>query len=195
MLVAVGFILPYIFMSEGYFILYGDFNVQQIPFYQKCHELIRNGNVYWDFGTDLGANFIGSYSFYLLGSPFFWIMCLFPATWAPYLMAPMYMVKYMVAALFAYAYLQRFVKNKNYAVIGALLYSFSGFQIYNTFFNQFHDVVAFFPLLLIGMEEFVQNDRKGLFAIAVMINALINYFMFAGQVVFCILYFFFRMYV
>ena len=186
-------IFEWIKTGSPVFLYYGDYNAQQICFYENCVRMVRNGDFGWDWVTDLGSNFIGSYSYYMLGSPFFWIMCIFPSTWAPYLMAPMYMVKYMVAALIAYAYLQRFVRNKNYAVVGALLYAFSGFQIYNTFFNQFHDVVAFFPLLLIGMEEFVQNDRKGLFAIAVMVNALINYFMFAGQVVFCVLYFLFRM--
>ncbi len=155
--------------------------------------MVHSGDFGWDWVTDMGSNFVGSYSYYMLGSPFFWLMCLFPSAWTPYLMAPMYMVKYMVAAVIAYAYLQRFVKNKNYAVIGAMLYSFSGFQIYNTFFNQFHDVVAFFPLLLIGIEELVVNNRKGLFAVAVLINAMINYFMFAGQVVFCVIYFLVRL--
>jgi len=185
-------IVEWIKTGSAVFLYYGDYNAQQICFYENCVRMVRSGDFGWDWVTDLGSNFIGSYSYYMLGSPFFWIMCIFPSTWAPYLMAPMYMIKYMVAGVVSYAYLQRFVKNKNYAVIGALLYTFSGFQIYNTFFNQFHDVVAFFPLLLIGMEEYVQNDRKGIFAIAVMINALINYFMFAGQVVFCVLYFFFR---
>ncbi len=180
--------------GSAVFLYYGDYNSQQISFYEHCVAMVHSGDFGWDWVTDMGSNFVGSYSYYMLGSPFFWIMCLFPSTWAPYLMAPMYMIKYMVAAVLAYAYLQRFVKNKNYAVIGALLYSFSGFQIYNTFFNQFHDVVAFFPLLLIGMEEYVQNDRRGLFAIAVTINALINYFMFAGQVVFCVIYFFARIF-
>ncbi len=76
--------------------------------------------------------------------------------------------------------------------MGALLYAFCGFQIYNTFFNQFHECVALFPLLLIGMEELVQNNRRGLFAVAVALNAMCNYFMFAGQVAFCIIYFLFR---
>ncbi|MBO5869198.1 MAG: YfhO family protein [Clostridia bacterium] len=185
-------IVEWVKTGHPIFLYYGDYNAQQICFYENCVRMVRAGDFGWDWVTDMGSNFIGSYSYYMLGSPFFWIMCFFPSTWAPYLMAPMYMIKYMVAAIIGYAYLQRFVKNKDYAVIGALLYSFSGFQIYNTFFNQFHDVVAFFPLLLIGMEEYVQNDRKGLFAIAVMLNAIINYFMFAGQVVFCILYFLFR---
>lgn len=179
--------------GSAVFLYYGDYNAQQICFYRHCVEMVHSGNFGWDWTTDLGANFVGSYSYYMLGSPFFWLICAFPSSWTPYLMAPMYMIKYMVAGITAYAYLQRFVKNKDYAVIGALLYSFSGFQIYNTFFNQFHDVVAFFPLLLIGMEELVQNDRRGLFAVAVTINAMINYFMFAGQVVFCMVYFLFRL--
>lgn len=186
-------IVEWVKTGSPVFLYYGDYNAQQICFYENCIRMVQNGDFGWDWVTDMGSNFIGSYSYYMLGSPFFWMMCIFPSTWAPYLMAPMYMVKYMVAAVIAYAYLQRFVKNKDYAVIGAMLYAFSGFQIYNTFFNQFHDVVAFFPLLLIGMEEYIQNDRKGLFAIAVTLNALINYFMFAGQVVFCVIYFLFRM--
>ncbi len=188
--ITIPFILyEYIQTGSAVFLYYGDYNAQQIPFYEHCIRMVQEGSFGWDWVTDMGSNFIGSYSYYMLGSPFFWMMCIFPAAWAPYLMAPMYMVKYIVASLLAYAYLQRFVKNKNYAVIGAILYAFSGFQIYNTFFNQFHDVVALFPLLLIGMEEYVQNNRKGLFVIAVCLNAMVNYFMFAGQVVFCIIYF------
>ncbi len=188
--ITIPFILyEYVQTGSAVFLYYGDYNAQQIPFYEHCIRMVQEGSFGWDWVTDMGSNFIGSYSYYMLGSPFFWMMCIFPASWAPYLMAPMYMVKYIVAALLAYAYLQRFVRNKNYAVIGALLYSFSGFQIYNTFFNQFHDVVALFPLLLIGMEELVQNDRKGIFAIAVCLNAMVNYFMFVGQVVFCVIYF------
>ncbi len=176
------------------FLFFGDYNAQQIPFYEHCVEMVRSGSLRWDWLTDLGANFTGTYSYYLLGSPFFWLMCLFPSTWAPYLMAPIYILKYGCASLVAYTYLKRFVKKQDYAVLGGLLYAFCGFQIYNTFFNQFHEVVVLFPLLLIGMEELVQNDRRGIFAVAVAVNAMCNYFMFAGQVVFCIIYFLIRIF-
>ena len=63
--------LPFLIYDKGYFIYYGDFNVQQIPFYQMAHDSVRSGNIFWSWTTDLGANFVGSYSFYLLGSPFF----------------------------------------------------------------------------------------------------------------------------
>ncbi len=190
-------IVPFIFMEyfrtgSLVFLYYGDYNVQQVPFYRHAVGMVHGGNFGWDWYTDLGSNFIGSYSYYMLGSPFFWLMCLFPASWAPFLMGPMYIVKFVAAAVISFAYLKRFVKNKNFAVIGALLYSFCGFQIYNVFFNQFQEVVALFPLLLIGLEELVQNNRKGVFAVAVALNSMCNYFMFAGQVVFLVLYFFAR---
>ena len=65
MAVAACFFVPYMILSEGYFTFFGDFNVQQIPFYQMCHEAIREGNISWNWNTDLGANFVGSYAFYL----------------------------------------------------------------------------------------------------------------------------------
>lgn len=193
-LIIFPFMFRELFLYSGKFIFmyYGDYNVQQIPFYRHCVEMVHSGNFGWDWNTDLGSNFVGSYSYYMLGSPFFWILCLFPSAWTPYLMGPMYVIKYIVAAVIAYAYLKRFVRNKEYAVIGALMYAFCGFQVYNVFFNQFQEVVALFPLLLIGMEELVQNNRRGVFAVAVALNAMCNYFMFYGQVVFCLLYFFVR---
>ena len=89
LITAAALFVPHMIMSEGYFIFYGDFNVQQIPFYQQCHKAIREGNIFWSWTTDLGANFIGSYSFYLLGSPFFWLTIPFPNWMVPYLMGPL----------------------------------------------------------------------------------------------------------
>ena len=102
-------IVEWIKTGAPVFLYYGDYNVQQIPFYEHCVRMVHEGNFGWDWLTDLGSNFIGSYSYYLLGSPFFWLMCLFPASWAPYLMAPIYMLKFATAAVIAYAYLKRFV--------------------------------------------------------------------------------------
>ena len=42
------------------------------------------------------------------------------------------------------------------------MYAFSGYSIYNIFFNHFHEVIAFFPLLLIAMEEYFVDGRRGL---------------------------------
>ena len=190
--VAAALFIPFIIYGRGYFIYYGDFNVQQIPFYQLAHDCVRSGDIFWNWNTDLGANFIGSYSFYLLGSPFFWLTLPFPSAAVPYLMGPLLILKFACSGLTAYLYLQRFVKPEN-AVIGSLLYAFSGFSIYNVFFNHFHEAIVYFPLMLLGMELYMKENRRGLFALTVFLSALSNYYFFVGQVFFLLIYWLIRM--
>ena len=192
---AIGIVvfLPFVIQDGGYFTYYGDFNVQQIPFYQLAHRAVRSGDVWWNWYTDLGANFLGSYSFYLLFSPFFWITLIFPNSWLPFLMAPLLVLKTATASFTAYFYLERFVRDKNYAVIGALLYAFSGWMDYNIFFNHFHEVAVFFPLLLLGVEKLVTENKRGFFAVTVLVNAVVNYWFFVGETVFVVIYVLVRM--
>lgn len=184
--------IPSLIQNKGIFMYYGDFNSQQIMFYKHAHQMVRSGNMGWDWGTDLGSGFVSTYSFYLLGSPFFWLTTLFPEGSTMYLMPWLLCLKTATAAVCAYAYLRRFVNDKNCAVIGSLLYAFSGFQTYNVFFNHFHDATAFFPLLLLAFELTVQENKKGPFALAVALTAVINYYFFVAAVVFTLIYFFLR---
>lgn len=191
--VAFTIFIPFIIVDNGYFLFYGDFNVQQVPFYQMCHDAIRSGNVRWSWTTDLGANFVGSYTFYLLGSPFFWLTLPFPSSAVPYLMGPLLMLKFACAAAAAFLYLRRYVRDLNFAMIGGFLYAFSGFSVYNVFFNHFHEAIIVFPLLLAALDEFMFTRRRGLFALAVFASCFMNYYFFVGQVVFCLIYWVVRM--
>ena len=186
--IACGFFIPAMVVDGGYFLFYGDFNVQQVPFYQLCHEAVKSGNVLWNQYTDLGVNFIGSYTFYLLGSPFFLFTLLFPNSFVPYLMGPMLILKFALSALTAYFYINRFVKHSESAVLGGLLYAFSGFSVYNIFFNHFHEAIIIFPLLLLAVEMHIVDKRRGILALAVFLAAIMNYFFFYGMVVFVVIY-------
>ena len=186
--------VPYMLMSEGYFTFYGDFNVQQIPFYQQCHKAIKEGNIFWSWTTDLGANFIGSYSFYLLGSPFFWLTIPFPNWFVPYLIGPLLILKFGCAAFTSYFYIRRFTRTPQAARLGGLLYAFSGFSVYNVFFNHFHEAIIVFPLLLLAFEQLITENRRFVFALAVALCAVVNYFFFFGMVVFTVIYFFVRLF-
>ena len=186
-------LLPFVIIDGGYFVYYGDYNAQQIPFYKVCIEAVQSGNFGWNWQTDLGANFIGSYSFYTLGSPFFWFAALFPVSISQYLMAPLMALKLGLSSLFAFMYIRRFVSKPQTALIGGILYAFSGYSLYNIFFNHFHEAIVFFPLLLIGLEEAVVNKRRGLFALTVALNAFVNYFFFIGECVFLVIYFIIRL--
>ena len=189
MFLAVLAFLPHVIVSGGALTLIDDFDTQQIPFTAHVGEMIRNYTGQWDWSLDLGSSMITGYSFYNLGSPFFWLSVLFPKTAVPYLMAPLFVLKYMIAAMTAFAYLRMLLKDERWAVFGAVLYAFSGFQSYNLMFFHFHDVVALFPLLLIGLEKLMDDGRNGPFALAVAINCLCNYFFFISEVVFLIIYY------
>ena len=180
--------IPYMIYDGGYFLYYGDFNVQEVPFYQMVHDAILEGNTSWSYTTDLGSGLVGSYSFYLLGSPFFWITMLFPSHIVPYLMGPLFILKFVCASLAAYVFLRRHVRNKDFAVIGSLLYAFCGFSIYNIFFFHFHEAIIVFPLLLAALDSFMIDNRRGVMAIAVFGACIVNYYFFVGQVLFVIIY-------
>ena len=189
LLIAFFAIVPYIIDGNGLFTLCGDFNVQQIPFGIYVNKMIKTGNVIYDWCNQLGNSFLESFSFYNLGSVFYWITLLFDADFYPYLIGPILILKFGIAGLTSFAYIQTFCKNKKYALLGSVLYSFSGFQITNIMFNHFHDVVALFPLLLLTLDNLVINNKKSRFCIVLALLAITNYFFFVGQCVFLLLYF------
>ncbi len=192
LLISAVFIVPSMIMDGGVFMYGGDYNMQVIPFYQTMVDAIQSGNTGWSQYTDLGSSFIGSYSYYGLGSPFFWLMVPFPSEWVPYLMGPITILKFGCSSLAAYIYLRRYVRDKRNAVIGAMLYAFSGFAIYNLVFH-FLDVLVFFPLLLTAMDSFIFEKKRGTFAFMVALCCLVNYYFFVAEVVFCVIYWVVRM--
>ena len=199
-LTAAIFFLPFYILDGGFFHYAGDFNSQQISFYRYMNGFVKGAGYpdsafagaprnTFSWATDLGSGAMNAYSFYLYGSPFFWLSVLLPQSWLPYMMVPLLVLKFGVAGGGAYLYLRRYVKNANYAVLGACLYALSGFAVYNVFFNHFVDVVALFPYLLWALDEAIYEDRHGLFAFWVAVNLLNNYFFFVGQVIFLCIYF------
>ena len=199
-LTAAIFFLPFYLLDGGFFHYAGDFNSQQISFYRYMNGFVKGAGYpdsafagaprnTFSWATDLGSGVMNAYSFYLYGSPFFWLSVLLPQSWLPYMMVPLLVLKFGVAGGGAYLYLRRYVKNANYAVLGACLYALSGFAVYNVFFNHFVDVVALFPYLLWSLDEALYNDRRSWFAFWVAVNLVNNYFFFIGQVVFLAIYF------
>lgn len=185
-------IVPSMILDKGVYVYYGDYNIQIIPFYQIMHEAIRSGNFGWNWYTDLGTSLVGGYGYYSLGSPFFWVMLPFPTESIPYLLGPLTILKFGLSSLTAYIYLKRYVKDKNNAVIGGMLYAFSGFAIYNLVYH-FLDILVFFPLLLAAFDSFIIDKKRGRFAIMVAVSAIVNYYFFVAEVIFCVIYWVVRM--
>ncbi len=192
MLISAIFIIPSIIMGKGMYLYYGDYNMQVIPFYQLMSDAVKSGDINWSWYTDLGSSFVGAYTFYNLGSPFFWLMVPFPSDWIPYLLGPLTIIKFGLCSLTAYSFLRRYTKDKNNAVIGAMLYAFSGFSLYSMVFH-FIDSMVFFPLLLTALDDFIYDHKRGRFAAMAAVCAIVNYYFFVAEVVFCLVYWIVRM--
>jgi hypothetical protein len=73
-------LLLFIIQGDGFFIVRDDFNEQQIPFTIGLHQsILDSGLSGFSWCVDLGTSTLQAFSFYELGSPFFWLSMLFPA--------------------------------------------------------------------------------------------------------------------
>ena len=181
-------IIPYMIIGKGIFTLWADYNIEQIPYAQMMNYSIKEGSIFWTWYNELGSNFIGTFSYYNLFSPFSMIGYLFPFRWYPYLGGILTILKFAVSGLTSYLFLKRYVKNKNYAIFGSILYSFSGYQLNNMIFH-FYDSVALFPLLLHALDNYMYDNKKNIIPLVVCILSFTDWFMFIGQGVFTFIYF------
>ncbi len=185
--------LPYAAQNGFIFYFYGDFEAQQIPFLVYLRRVLGGMTIpQYDFNAGLGMDFLDAYSFYNLFSPFTLITLLIPEKAVIYAVPFLMALKLGVCSLNGYLYTSRFCKDPCYALIAAMLYTFSGYQMTNFVFH-YMDGIAFFPLLLYALEAAVTEKRRGLFGIAVALCALTNYYLFVIEAIFVILYFLVRL--
>ena len=184
-------VLPY----SGRFVTRGDLIEQQLPFLAETRRLLRDGLGGYSFATFLGAPAAGSYAFYTLGSPFVWPLALLPQGLLAYGVSVMAVLKHAVCALTAFCYLRRMVSDRRLALLGSALYAFSSFTVVNTQFYHFTEVIAFFPLILLGLEDAMSSaPRPGLLALACGLNTLTNYYFMLSSALLAALYFLARLF-
>ena len=182
-------ILPY----GGRFVTRGDYIEQQLPFILESRRLLRAGLDAFSFNTFLGAPGVGSYAFYTLGSPFVWPLALLPKAAIPFGISVMAVLKHAAAALTSFLYFRKMTKDERLALLGSVLYAFSSFTIVNTQFYHFTEVIAFFPLILYGLEIAMSDrPRPGLLALFCGLNALTNYYFMFSSALLAAMYFAFR---
>lgn len=188
-------LLPCLIGSHGQLMHFGDYLLQYIPFLRETRRMLLSGSYAWSWNTFLGDSFYGAYSYYTVANPFAYLALLFPDSLLLYGTLAAQLVKFVLSGVFSFLYLKRFVRDDNTATIGALLYTFSGFTIINTNYYFFLEVIAVFPLLLLGIELVGEHrDRRSglILALAVFVNAIVNYYFLISSFFLCAIYILFR---
>lgn len=131
----------------------------------------------WNSG--LGLDTIGQYSYYLLGDPFAYISLLFPVKYIKYVYNFLVILRIYCVGLSFIAYCKYHHKNKISTLIGAIVYTFSGYVIYTTVRHPyFTNAVILFPFMLLGIDRILKEDKYKFFIIVTAISGISNYYFF-----------------
>ncbi|MBM3909284.1 MAG: YfhO family protein [Firmicutes bacterium] len=177
--------------------LSGDYVLQQIPFYLNGYDdwthFFRTGEfVLWDDSTYLGANHIGSNSFYYYLNPFFMPILLFPRGLVPQGLALLMIGKMVGASLTFRLFLKYFQVKENHARIFAMAYGFSGWMAYYLWFNHFMEVAVVFPLVLLGVEKLLKEKNLRFLVLSLFLMGITNYFFLVSTSFTAVFYAIFR---
>jgi uncharacterized membrane protein YfhO len=177
--------------------LSGDYVLQQIPFYLNgyddwWHFFTTGEFVLWDDSTYLGANHIGSNSFYYYLNPFFMPILIFPRFLVPQGLAVLMIGKMVGASLTFRLLLKHFRVKENHARIFAMAYGFSGWMAYYLWFNHFMEVAVVFPLVLLGIEKLLKDKNFRFLALSLFLMGITNYFFLVSTSFTAVFYAIFR---
>ena len=182
-------ILPTLLTHKGQFYYYGDFIGQQIPFAIQLQQHLKNGGGLWNWYVELGVDIHNSFNFYILFSPFFWILLLFPAKLIPFLIGPIYCIKVGCMGITSYLCFKDLLKNEKYSLMGGVLYALCGWQVVSMFANHFAEPMIIFPLLLLTFNKAYEEKNITPFIVTTAAALIINYFFFMCEALALILYF------
>ena len=179
--ISIGFYL--IMLAEnGFSLAYGgDYTGQYIPMgyhiWDYYHDWIKTGNfTLFDPVIYLGVNSIGSNAYYGLFSPFNLIIVLLPRSFVPQSLAICSIIKISCAGLFFSIYMkQAFNVKDNVARICGIAYGFAGWGAFYLWYNNYQDILVFFPIVLLGIEKVLKDNKPWILCTGVFFLAICNY--------------------
>ena len=199
-LMAIGIGFYIVMLAEnGFSLAYGgDYMAQYIPMgyhiWDYYHDWMSTGHfALFDQTIYLGVNSFGSNAYYGLFSPFNIIIVLFPRVIVPQMMAVTSIIKLACAGLFFSIYMNRSFKVKeNVARICGIAYAFAGWGAFYLWYNNYQDILVFFPLVLLGIEKVLQENKPWTLCVGVFFLAICNYVLMVPYIICAFIYAMFR---
>lgn len=181
-------------------ILHVDMYHQYCPFFMEFKEkLSEGGSMLYTWNLGLGSDFLAHYAYYL-ASPLNWLIVFFPKMYVIEFMTLTIWVKIGLSGMFFFWFLnERFSLKKQGegykpdtaipALVFATAYAFSGFVAAYYWDVMWMDCVALAPLVVMGLERLVKQNKPALYYISLSIAILANFYMGYILCIFLVLYF------
>ena len=162
----------------GNTVLRMDLYHQYGPLYAELYDRIVNGySLTYSWTSGLGGAFLGNLFNYCC-SPFALVILLVGHRNMPEAIALMILLKAVLAsATFTY-YANKSTRSVSRISIGfGLLYAFSGYFIAYSWNIMWLDAMAMFPLVILGIERIIRENRPSLYIFAMTYTMITNYYM------------------
>lgn len=143
----------------------------------------------FSFPIGLGQDMIGQYAYYVIGDPFVYLTMLFPMDKMEFAYNFIIYLKFYAIGL-SFLYYTNYQKmDKTNSVIGALLYTFCGFSLYAGVRHlSFLNPVILFPLLLVGVEKLIKENKMSFLICIASISIVVNYYFFVTISILAVIY-------
>lgn len=164
---------------------------QYAPFHMELYDKITNGGSFtysWDIG--LGVNFSALYSYYL-ASPVNWFIGLISKNHIIEIMNVFIIIKTALCSLtFTYYIRKHFDTKKTSVAALGIFYALSSYFAAFSWNLMWLDCLVLLPLILLGLERLVKENKCYLYCITLGIAILSNYYIAIMICIYCVLYFF-----
>lgn len=160
----------FIFLKKIY--LFKDFgsdsiNITYPSYYALANGLEKEGIPTWLFSQGMGQNIFPAG----LSDPFSLFIILTGKKFVYYTLFYAELLKILFAGLFFYLFLKKISLTDYTSLVGAILYSFSGFVILGGQWSVFSTQAVYIALLLYSFEKFYQDDNWTLLPISIFLIA------------------------
>lgn len=182
------FVLPVIMMMALYYTrgifpwgnecyLRSDMYHQYAPFFSELWHKIRNGeSLTYSWNIGMGTNFTSLFAYYL-ASPSNWFVALFPQKYTIEIMNAFIILKIAGSSLSLTYYLTKHNNNKHViAAIFGMFYGMSGFIAAYSWNIMWLDCVILIPLIMLGLERLVNENRCIFYCITLGLCIFTNYY-------------------
>lgn len=175
----------------------GDYAQQAYAFYYNAYDdwwtFFKTGKFpLYDANSFLGADNIQSNTYYGLFTPFLVILLMFPRSFLPNAMTIMTFARLICGALLFRLYLKKMGAKESTARIFSIAYAFMGWSTFYLWFSTFMEVVAFLPLILLGIEYVIKDRKIWVVALGFFFIGVGNYFFLLTFGIFGVIYALFR---
>ena len=168
-----------------------DMHHQYAPLLQQLRDTLLHGDsLLYSFDLGMGTSYLPLIGYYL-ASPLNVILMLFPARLLPEGLLVITLLKNMLSAALMAACLQYVYKKRSYAIpIISVMFSMMMYLIAYSWCIMWLDCVMFLPLVVLGFEKLMRENKPTTYVLALAYCLYVNYFIAFMLCLFLVLYFF-----